>query len=344
MANPDAILPAGKLPAELLERLLSRKPKPDPRVIIGPRVGTDAAAIDMGDSILVVKSDPITFATEDAGWYLVNVNANDIACMGAEPKWLLVTALLPEHRTTEATVSAIFESLEDAATELGVTLVGGHTEITIGLDRPILVGNLLGETTRDRLIDIQSARPGDLILLCKGIAIEGTALLAREGKQERLAHLDPQLLDRASRFLLDPGISVVSAARTLMRSSAQIRGMHDPTEGGLASALSELSVAAGLSAEIDHDAIHVYPETSAICTALGLDPLGLIASGALLAVIAADDVGPAIDALKQATIPCAHIGRFTGPGRVVTLRTSTGQIPMPAFKVDEIARYFATDG
>lgn len=344
MADPNAILPAGKLPAALLERLLSRKSTRDPRVIIGPRVGTDAAAIDMGSSILVVKSDPITFATEDAGWYLVNVNANDIACMGAEPKWLLVTALLPEKRTTEASVTTIFESLEDAAAELGVTLVGGHTEITIGLDRPILVGNMLGETTRDRLVDIQTARPGDAILLCKGIAIEGTALLVREGRNERLEHLDQQVLKRAARFLIDPGISVVSAARTLMGSGAQIRGMHDPTEGGLASALSELAVAAGLSAEIDHDAIHVYPETSAICAALGLDPLGLIASGALLAVIAAEDVGPAMDALKLAAIPCAQIGRFTASGREVTLRSPSGHIPMPAFNVDEIARYFATEG
>lgn len=313
----------------------------DPRVIIGPRVGTDAAAIDMGDSVLVVKTDPITFATDDAGWYLVNVNANDIACMGAEPKWLLVTALLPEKHTTEVLVTEIFESLEKASTSIGVTLVGGHTEITIGVDRPILVGHMLGETTRNQLLDIRSAQPGDAILLCKGIAIEGTALLVREGSDERLSNIDPAVLQQASRFLTDPGISVVSAAKTLTDSGATVRGMHDPTEGGLASALRELSTAAGLSAEIDRDAITIYPETSAICGALNLDPLGLISSGALLAVIDPQDVALAIAAIAEAGIPCVQIGSFTTLGSDVCFKTADGPSPMPEFAVDEIARYFA---
>lgn len=313
----------------------------DPRVIIGPRVGTDAAAIDMGDSVLVVKTDPITFAIDDAGWYLVNVNANDIACMGAEPKWLLVTALLPEKHTTEGLVSEIFESLKNAASAIDVTLVGGHTEITIGLDRPILVGHMLGETTREQLLDIRSAQPGDAILLCKGIAIEGTALLVREGSDERLSNLAPDLLQRAARFLTDPGISVVSAARTLAGCGATIRGMHDPTEGGLASALRELSTAAGLSASINRDAIAVYPETTTICETLNLDPLGLISSGALLTVVDPDHLALATCALADAGIPCVQIGSFTVPGSEVSFQTEDGPVPLPEFAVDEIARYFA---
>ncbi len=341
MANSEPILPAGKLPAELLGRLLSRQKMSDPRVIIGPRVGTDAAAIDMGDSVLVVKTDPITFATNNAGWYLVNVNANDIACMGAKPKWFLVTALLPEKHTTEAMVAEIFESLESASSAIGVTLVGGHTEITIGLDRPILVGHMLGETTHDQLLDVRSSHPGDAILLCKGIAIEGTALLAREGSDECLSNIDPQLLQRASQFLTEPGISVVSAARILTGSSAAVRGMHDPTEGGLASALRELSAAAGLSAGIHRDAIMIYPETIAVCEALDIDPMGLISSGALLAVIDPQDAPLAITALAQAGIPCVQIGSFTIPGNDVAYHTAEGSSAMPEFAVDEIARYFA---
>ena len=321
--------------------MLTRQKMGDPRVIIGPRVGTDAAAIDMGDSVLVVKTDPITFAINDAGWYLVNVNANDIACMGAEPKWLLVTALLPEKHTTEALVEEIFESLEKASSAIGVTLVGGHTEITIGLNRPILVGHMLGETTREQLLDIRSAQPDDAILLCKGIAIEGTALLVRGGSDERLSIIDPNLLQRAAQFLTDPGISVVSAARTLTGSGATVRGMHDPTEGGLASALRELSAAAGLSAKIDRDAITVYPETSAVCEALNLDPLGLISSGALLAVINPQGVALATAALTEAGIPCVQIGSFTVPGNDVSFQTADGSFPLPEFAVDEIARYFA---
>jgi hydrogenase maturation factor len=345
LGNREPILPAGKLPAALLERLLTRRQTDDPRVIIGPRVGTDAAAIDMGDRVLVVKTDPITFPAGDPGWYLVHVNANDIACMGADPKWLLVTALLPERNTTPSLVTDIFESLEKAASGIGVSLVGGHTEITIGLDRPILIGCMLGETTRDRLIDTHSAKPGDAILLCKGIAIEGTSLLAREGSDKRLSDLDTEVLHRAAGFLTDPGISVVQAARTLASSGALVRGMHDPTEGGLASALRELAASAGLAAEIDPDAIPIYPETAAICARLGLDPMGLISSGALLAVVDPQHVGFATQALEAAGISCVRIGSFTSDeGSDVFFKTEDGLMPLPEFAVDEIARYFTERG
>src|SRR5215207_8169045 len=140
-------LPPGKLPGDLLAAMLARYVKPDPRVLVGPGVGRDAAAIAVGDRAIVVKTDPITFATADAGWYLVNVNANDIACMGATPKWLLATALFPERTTTPELVEQSFASLARAANELGIALVGGHTEITLGLDRLILVGQLIGEAT-----------------------------------------------------------------------------------------------------------------------------------------------------------------------------------------------------
>ena len=102
---------AGKLPQAFLERLLNRLPAGDPRVRIGPRVGEDAAVIDMGDRYLVAKTDPITFATDRIGWYLVNINANDVACMGADPKWLLVTCLLPEHNTDAAGVESLFDEV-----------------------------------------------------------------------------------------------------------------------------------------------------------------------------------------------------------------------------------------
>lgn len=341
MVDPEPVLPAGKLPADLLERLLSRQVTRDPRVLVGPRVGTDAAAIDMGETVLVVKTDPITFPADDAGWYLVHVNANDIACMGATPRWLLVTALLPEMHTTESMVSGLFDSLRSAAQTVGVTIVGGHTEITIGLDRPILVGHMLGETTRDRLLDMRTAQPGDAILLCKGIAVEGTALLARDGSDTRLAALDPGLIERAAAFLTDPGISVVPAATALAESGARVRGLHDPTEGGLASALRELVSAAGLSARIDPGAIVTYPETRAICDALKLDPLGLIASGALLAVVDLDDVDISISALARAGIKAAQIGSFTAHGSEVSFLTPGGLVPVPEFTVDEIARYFS---
>ena len=122
----------GKLPIDLLTRLLSDIDVRDPRVVLGARTGEDAALIDMGDRYLVAKTDPITFATDLIGWYLVQVNANDLAVMGATPRWLMATLLLPEG-TTEAQTETIFAQLLEACDSLGITLIGGHTEITYDL-------------------------------------------------------------------------------------------------------------------------------------------------------------------------------------------------------------------
>ena len=148
--SPD-LLPAGKLPNVLLDQLLRRFSVADPRLLVGPQMGVDAAVIDMGATCLVAKTDPITFATDAIGYYAVAVNSNDIATSGGMPKWLLVTVLLPEANTTEVLVSDLFGQLQDACAAIGVALVGGHTEVTGGLDRPILIGQMLGTVRRDKL-------------------------------------------------------------------------------------------------------------------------------------------------------------------------------------------------
>ncbi len=119
----SAHLPVGKLPGELLARLVASYATTDPSVVVGPGIGGDAAAIDLGSTMLAVKSDPITFATESPAQYLVDVNANDLACLGATPRWLMVTALLPE-RTTEEEVEKHFRELRDACVQRGISLVG----------------------------------------------------------------------------------------------------------------------------------------------------------------------------------------------------------------------------
>ncbi|MCO5175399.1 MAG: AIR synthase-related protein [Thermomicrobiales bacterium] len=340
MANRDELLPAGKLPGELLGSLLGHYISPDPAVLIGPGIGRDAAAIQVDETALVVKTDPITFSTNDAGRYLVNVNANDITCMGASPRWLLVTALFPDGKTTPAMVEDTFASLATAASEIGVALVGGHTEITIGLDRLILVGQMIGTCAPSDLYDLSRAEPGDAVLLASGIAIEGTSILAHEAHDELVDRIDAELLASAERFLESPGISVIPAARALQNAGVAIRGLHDPTEGGLATALGELAAAASLGIEVDGDAIPIRDETRAICSALGIDPLGLIASGALLAVVDGADADRGIAALNSAGIPAGIIGHIIADGSCSMVRDGRRQ-PLPVFAVDEIARFFA---
>lgn len=325
--------PAGKLPAAELKRFLAAFEPRDPAVIVGGAVGEDAAVLDLGaEELLVAKTDPITFATEDAGRYLVAVNSNDLATTGGEPRWLLVTALLPEGAPAEL-VAGIFESLRAACEEAGISLVGGHTEMTVNLDRPVLIGCLLGTVPRRRLLRTSGARPGDLVLLAGGVAIEGTAILAREhAPLLRERGVEEETIERAAGWLARPGISVLPAAR-LLRSLDGIHAMHDPTEGGVATALEEIAEAAGCGLRIDLCAIPVLEESRRIAQALDLDPLGLLASGALLATLAPEAVAEALGRLAAAGIPAAVIGEVTPPGQGSAL---------PRFARDELARFLSS--
>ena len=332
---------AGKLPLEMLAGLLDQVEADDPRVVLGPRPGEDAAVIDIGDRYLVAKTDPITFATDLIGWYLVQVNVNDLAVVGATPRWLMVTLLLPEGAPPE-TVADIFRQLREACASLDIALVGGHTEITYNLPRPVAVGALLGEAEKDEIVLTSGVRPGDSILLTKGVAIEGTSILAREAPEALAsAGVDTDVIERAREMLFSPGISVLRDAQ-VARSAAPVHAMHDPTEGGVATGLLEMAAAAGVGLAIDGDRIPVVPECAAICHALGLDPLGLIASGALLAAVAPEEAPRVVAALAGEGIAAAEIGRATDASEGLKLTSAGGVRELPRFDRDELARYFAS--
>jgi hydrogenase maturation factor len=344
----------GKLPPELLARLLRGIPRSDPRVLLAGSIGEDAAALDFvgdgragspDDPILIAKTDPITFATDNAGWYAVHVNANDVACAGATPRWFLASALLPES-WEEPDVERLFAQIVDACTSLGVSLVGGHTEVTGGIDRPLIAGTMLGEVPRRRLIRTGGGKPGDALILTHGIAIEGTSVLAREAASALAERgVSTHTIERAQRLLFEPGISVVRAARILCDALPEgaLHSLHDPTEGGLATGLWELAEASACGALVDEPAVPVLPETRAVCAALALDPWGLLASGALLAAVDPSHAERATTALRDADVPAHTIGHLMDSSAGITLRRATGQTaPWPAFERDEIARYFAS--
>ena len=333
-------LPVGKLPPQLLGRLLGAHAPADPRVIVGPRLGEDAAVLDMGDRYLVATADPITFATDEAGWYALHVNANDLAVRGACPLWFLATVLLPEGGATEAAVERLFADIGEACAELDVSLIGGHTEVTAGLPRPIVSGCMLGEVAKDRLVTTGGARPGDTLLLTKGVPLEGAAIIAPEKEAElRALGTSPPVIRRARGFLKTPGLSVRPEAEIACELTT-VHAMHDPTEGGIATALVELADAAGVGLRIDRDRIMVLPEGKALCAAFGLDPLGTIASGALLMTLAPPDAGMVIHALARESIDCHFIGQVVPREQGVTLMSGSRQEPMPVFAQDEITRLF----
>jgi hydrogenase expression/formation protein HypE len=335
-----SFLPAGKLPQNLLHSLLTRHAADDPRVVVGARVGEDAAVLDFGDHYLVAASDPITFATDELGWYAVTINANDIAVRGATPRWFLATLLLPEGATDAEMVRRLFAQLAEACAAQDVSLIGGHTEVTHGIDRPLVAGTMLGEVAKDRLVTTGGARVGDAVLLTKGVPLEGAAIIAREKEAELIARgVDDATIRTAKGFLRDPGIGVRREAEIACRA-AHVHAMHDPTEGGIATALHELAAAAGVGLRIARDRIAVLPEGQALCAAFGLDPLGTIASGALLLTLPMEESGRVVDALARASIAAQVIGEVVPAERGVTLVDGIGQRPLPAFARDEITRLF----
>ena len=334
-------LPTGKLPPDLLAEMLGQIDVTDSRVIVGAAPGEDAAVIDAGgDRLLVAATDPVTFATDRLGWYVVHVNANDVAVTGASPKWLMATVLLPPGGTDEA-VRSVFDQMLAACRELGVTLVGGHTEVTHGLERSIAIGAMLGEVERGREMRTSGVQLGDAIIATKHVAIEGTAVLAREVEDGLLEKgLEPEVIARARGFLDDPGISVVKDA-AIASAAVEVHAMHDPTEGGLATGLRELADASGTGLMIDESAVSYAPETEAVCRALEIDPFGLIASGALLIAVNQSNAGSLIEALDREGISAATIGRATDRSEGLRLQPKTGaSVELPAFERDELARYF----
>jgi len=327
---------------EFLARLLQDYSVLDERVVVGPQIGEDATVLDFGEGYLVVKTDPITFATEEIGHYAINVNANDLAVMGAKPQWFLATILLPERGTTDALVEGIFSQLSAACRSLDISFCGGHTEITYGLDRPIVVGQMLGEVAKGKLIRSSGARVGDELILSKGIPIEATAIIAREKEEELRGRLPPDLIQRCKDFLHRPGISVLRDAQ-IATSSATIHAMHDPTEGGLATGLRELALASQVGLLIYEKEIYVPPESALLCRHFRLDPLGAIASGALIIALREKDSAKVVKKLQAAGIQAAVIGRVLPKEEGMKLEKEGERRALPHFPRDEITKIFSED-
>jgi hydrogenase expression/formation protein HypE len=331
-------LPNGKFPNDLLEDFFGHLQHDDRHFLIKPGIGEDTAAIDIANQdTLVVTSDPITFVTDRVGTYSVLINANDIATSGAVPQWLMTTLLFPP----DTTPSAIFEVMADinaACRHWGVTLCGGHTEITDAVQRPVVMGTLGAAMARQDLIDKRNMRPGDRVLLTKGVAVEGTAIIANAFADRLLSlGLTPAELDE-SRRLVDQ-ISILPEAAVARRMTG-VTAMHDVTEGGIAAAISELSCAGGHQLDIHLDRIPILPVTAAVCRLMEVQPLGLIGSGSLLMVCRPDTAEALMEGIDAEGIPVAWIGDVSAPGQGVRAYHKKKRITWPEFEVDEIARLF----
>jgi len=338
--DEQSYLPVGKLNIDFLSSLLGRYTWTDDRVVVGAKIGEDTAVIDVGDRYLLAKTDPITFASEEAGYYAVNVNANDIACMGGIPKWFLATLLFPAQNTTNETVEQLFKQIAYSCKQLHITFCGGHTEVTDGIDRPIVIGQMLGEVGKQNLVTSAGAKIGDHIIFTKGIPIEATSIIAREKSKELIASYAIDLVDRCKNFLHDPGISVIRDARIAIESG-EVHAMHDPTEGGLATGVYELAHASGVGAHINLDRVFILPEGKLLCDHFGLNPLGSIASGALLIVAPSKSSEKILNALHSNGIAAADIGKILSQQEGITYKSNGLNYELPIFHQDEIVKIFS---
>ncbi|MBU0624323.1 MAG: AIR synthase family protein [Candidatus Thermoplasmatota archaeon] len=328
-------LRTGKLPPTLLKRLLKNTGASDRRVLLGPTFGEDAAVVRLGKQLLVLKSDPVTYASDMIGWYAVNVNANDIVTKGAVPAWFQAVILLPVG-SDEALAESIFKQISAAAKKLGIAVTGGHTEVTPGIDHPIVVGDMHGVVEGRHIVRSSGARVGDALVLTKGAGIEGTAVIAREKRADLLKVFDESFVNRAAKYLFRPGLSIVAEAKVALKY--RVSAMHDPTEGGVAMGVHELAEASGKSVELWTDEIIVRKETARLCAKYGLNPLGLLGSGALLATFKPSDSDKFVAEVHTMGIDASVVGKMiAGPGKS-RMVSSEGITPLSFSERDEVLK------
>ncbi len=335
----------GKLKHEFLNKILNTYVSDleikDERVIVGSKLGEDAAVIDMGHNYLVAKTDPITFATDEIGFYAVHINVNDVVCTGATPKWFQSTILLPEKHTSTDLIESIFKDIHDTCRSLNITIIGGHTEVTSGLVRPIIVGSLLGEVTKEKLVKSSGVCQGDALILTKGIFIEGTSIIGREKEAVlRKKGFSDVFIEKCKSYLHHPGISIMKEA-LLANSKFDIHAMHDPTEGGLTTGIAELAIASNLGVLIDEKKINILPEPKILSEIFSLDPLGTISSGSLLIALEEINSDKLVDLLRDDGIEAQIIGHFTEKEKDLRIKKLDDKIePMIYSEIDEILKIF----
>jgi hydrogenase expression/formation protein HypE len=288
----------------------------DPDIILGAAFGEDVALTRIGDDVLVSHVDPIIGAIGNIGWLAVHVACNDIATSGAPPRWILLLVLVPT-KDDLGLLEQIMRDARRASNEIGVSIIGGHTGYSSGLSRPLVAVTALGIATNRQPLRTNGAQVGDHVLVTKGIALEGTAILAKDFEDVALrSGLTPQDLGEARKLMSE--VSVVQEALVLAEHGAT--SMHDVTRGGVLETLLEIALLSNVGISIDASRVPILPIVSQFARAFQFDPLKMISSGTLAATVPPDRMSCVTDSLREAGVLFADVGRVTDGVGVLLLR------------------------
>jgi hydrogenase maturation factor len=309
---------------DLIRGKLGRR---DRSVLVPPMTGVDAGVVDIGGGrVLVVAEDPIftmpRLPLETFGRFTVHIGASDVAVMGVRPRYMTYSLLLPPE-TGRADIGRIVDAIHEAARDLGIAIVGGHTGFYPGFAAPTIGGiTVFGLARKGEYVTPAGARPGDEIILTKGPAIETAALLAVLREEELLARYPAALVGRAK--ALTRSITVVEDALTAMAAGG-VTAMHDATEGGVLGGLYEIAAASRVGMEVDEALFVVPEEVRMVCEAFAIDQVRAIAEGSLLITVRPGKSAGVLARLKRKRIAASVIGRVLSDRRRRTLRRADGR-------------------
>ena len=300
------MLKTGKLDSKLLEDIVFKNIKfRRPEVLTRPGIGEDCAVVDFGEYECVMSTDPITAAASEVGRLAVHISCNDIASNGIEPLGIMLAVMLPEG-TTEEQVEEIMKQAGEASAELGVEIIGGHTEITSAVNKPVIVSTAIGRGLMSSSQRAENMKVGDYILMTKQAGLEGTGIIAGDCREELKGDLTDEEFLEAAEMLKQ--VSVVKEGVIAGRIGTS--GMHDITEGGVLGAVWEMCSIAKTGAEVWPDQIPVAEVTKKICQRYGIDYLRLISSGSMIIMVRPEVRTRMETELRNAGIPVACIGRI----------------------------------
>ena len=313
----------GKVDRAVFDKIIfPRLGKKDYTVRLGPQHGVDAAVIDLPDGkVMVVAEDP-TFGTPVTmpyfGWATVHICASDVAVLGVRPRYMTISLLLPPG-TEEATLSHIWQQIDEECRKLDIAIVGGHTGVYPGIAYPLNGGcAVIGIGTKEQLTPANNARPGDSIIMTKGPALQATSRLIYQAEKEIAARSSPAIAERAKARFFDT--TVVKDAAVAARYA---HAMHDATEGGLLNGVFEIAAASGTGVTVYEEKVYIPEEVQAVCGYFNINPLISISEGTLIIAAPPPNVPPLLIALKEAGIPAWEIGEITTGERTFVHRDGT---------------------